>query len=80
MENAPVKVRAAREAVNSVKVRYQLGLASVNDVAQDEQLLTEFEVEEATARLRVWRALLAEAAAKGDMTQFRRAAELASRE
>jgi outer membrane protein len=80
LENAPVKVRAAREAVNSVKVRYQLGLASVNDVAQDEQLFTESEVEEATARLRVWRALLAEAAAKGDMTQFRRAAELASRE
>lgn len=80
LDNAPIKVRAAREAVNSVKVRYQIGLASVNDVAQDEQLLTESEVEEATAKLRVWRALLAEAAAKGDMTQFRRAAELAPRE
>jgi hypothetical protein len=60
-------------------VRYQLGLASVNDVAQNEQLLAESEVEEATARLRVWRALLAEAVAKGDMTQFRKIAEVVSR-
>lgn len=79
LDNAPIKVRAANEAVKSVKVRYDLGLSSVNDVALDEQLLTESEVEESTAKLRVWRALLAEAVAKGDINQFLRAVDEASR-
>lgn len=69
-ENAPIKVRAAREAAASARARYQLQLASINDIAQDEQLLAQAEVEEATARLRVWRALLAEAAAKGSIAPF----------
>ena len=69
-ENAPVKVKASQEAANSARIRYRYQLATVNDVAQDEQLLTQSEVEYATAQLQVWRALLAAAVARGDMRVF----------
>jgi len=68
--NAPLKVKASQEAANSARTRYRFQLASVNDVALDEQLLTQSEVEYATAQLRVWRALLAAAVARGDMKPF----------
>lgn len=68
--NAPTKVKASQEAANSVRIRYRYQLASVNDVALDEQLLTQSEVEYATAQLQVWRALLAAAVARGDMKPF----------
>jgi len=68
--NAPVKVKAAQEAANSARVRYRYQLASVNDVALDEQLLTQSQVEYATAQLQVWRALLSAAVASGDMKPF----------
>lgn len=69
--NAPVKVKAATEAARSTEIRYRYGLASVNDVALNEQLLRQSQVDYATAQLRVWRALLAAAAANGDLQPFR---------
>ncbi|MFN8656811.1 MAG: TolC family protein [Candidatus Obscuribacterales bacterium] len=69
-ENAPIKVKASQEAANSARIRYRYQLASVNDVALDEQLLTQSEVEYATAQLQVWRALLAAAVARGSMKPF----------
>lgn len=78
--NAPVKVRAAQEAANSVRIRYRYQLASVNDVALNEQLLTQSEVEYATAQLQVWRALLAAAVAHGDLKPFIARAAQASTE
>ena len=69
-QNAPGKVRAAREAANSAKIRYRYQLVTVNDVALDEQLLTQSEVEFATAQLQVWRALLVTCVAHGDMKPF----------
>lgn len=68
--NAPVKVKAAQEAANSARIRYRYQLASVNDVALDEQLLTQSEVEYATAQLQVWRAMLNAAVARGDLRPF----------
>ena len=68
--NAPLKVRAAQEAAQSATVRYQHQLASVNDVAQTQQLLTKAQVDYATAQLQVWRAYLASALARGDMKPF----------
>lgn len=68
--NAPAKVKAAQEAANSVRIRYRYQLASVNDVALDEQLLTQSEVEYATAQLQVWRAMLNAAVAHGDLKSF----------
>jgi outer membrane protein len=69
--NAPVKVKAATEAARSTEIRYRYGLASVNDVALNEQLLKQSQVDYATAELRVWRALLAIAVANGDLQSFR---------
>jgi len=69
-ENAPIKVKASQEAANSARIRYRYQLASVNDVALDEQLLTQSEVEYATAQLQVWRALLAASVARGSMKPF----------
>jgi outer membrane protein TolC len=69
-QNAPIKVKAFQEAANSARIRYRYQLATVNDVAQDEQLLTQSEVEYATAQLQVWRALLAAAVAHGNMKPF----------
>jgi len=69
-QNAPIKVHASTEAANSARIRYQHQLASINDVAQNEQLLTQSQVEYATAQLQVWRALLAAAVARGDLTPF----------
>lgn len=68
--NAPLKVKAAQEAANSARIRYRYQMASVNDVALDEQLLTQSQVEYATAQLQVWRALLASALARGDLKPF----------
>lgn len=68
--NAPIKVKAAQEAANSARIRYRYQLASVNDVALDEQLLTQSEVEYATAQLQVWRAMLNAAVARGDLKPF----------
>lgn len=68
--NAPIKVKAAQEAARSTRIRYKHQLASVNDVALDEQLLTQSEVEYSTAQLRVWRAILASAVARGDLHPF----------
>lgn len=68
--NAPVKLRAAQEAANSTKIRYRYQLASVNDVALDEQRLTQAQVDFATAQLQIWRALLASALARGDLKPF----------
>lgn len=65
--NTPARVKAATEAERSVRIRYQHGLATVNDVAQDEELLTRAQVDYATAQLRVWRALLAAAVAQGNI-------------
>src|SRR5262249_6003744 len=49
--NAPIKVKAASEAARSTEIRYRYGLASVNDVALNEQLLTQSQVDFATAQL-----------------------------
>lgn len=79
LKNAPVKVKAAEEAMKSVKVRYRVGLSGINEVASNEQLLAESKVQETTAKLRVWQALLAEAVAKGDISQFVRVVDEAYR-
>lgn len=78
--NAPTKVKAAQEAFNSANVRYQYQLATVNDVAQNSQIFTQAQVDYATAQLQVWRALLATAAAHGDMRPFIDEARRASME
>ena len=68
--NMPVQVQAAHEAASRAAARYQAGLGTVAQVAEAEQLLARSVVEEAVARIGVWRALLAVANVHGDLQPF----------
>ena len=50
--------------------RYQSGLGNIVDVADAERLLTQAEIDDALARLGVWRGLLGVAVAAGDVQPF----------
>ncbi len=68
--NAPKQLQAAQETETRIRARYQAELATVTEVAEAQRLLTQAEVETALAKLSVWRALLAQAKANGDLTPF----------
>jgi outer membrane protein TolC len=67
-QNTPVQLQAARVLEQQSRARYDAGLATIVEVADAQRLLLQAEVADAVARLGVWRALLAEAAATGDMS------------
>ena len=67
---SPVAVQAAREAELRARARYDAKLATVNEVADAERLLAQSEVDDALAKLGVWRALLAAASSSGDIQPF----------
>ena len=68
--NAPVEVAAARAATDQATARYQSGLGNIDEVAEAQRLLTQAEIDDALARLGIWRALLGIAAAAGDLQPF----------
>jgi outer membrane protein TolC len=68
--NTPVEVAAARAASEQANARYQAGLGNIDEVAEAQRLLTQAEIDDALARLGVWRGLLAVAAAAGDLQPF----------
>jgi outer membrane protein TolC len=68
--NTPVEVAAARAAADQATARYRSGLTSIDDVAEAQRLLTQSEIDDALARLAVWRALLSIATAAGDIRPF----------
>jgi len=68
--NTPVELKAAMDAESRARTRYSSGLANVTEVADAQRLLAQAEVDEALARLGVWRALLATAQSAGDLTPF----------
>jgi outer membrane protein len=68
--NTPVQVAAARATVEQAGARYQAGLGTIAEVADAQRLLTQSEIDDALARLAVWRGLLAVAAAAGDIQPF----------
>lgn len=68
--NTPVAVASARTAVEQATARYQSGLAPIDDVAQARRLLVQAQIDDALARLSVWRARLQVAAARGDIQPF----------
>jgi outer membrane protein TolC len=65
--NTPVEVTAARAAAEQANARYQAGLGNIDEVAEAQRLLTQGEIDDALARLGVWRGLLAVATAAGDI-------------
>jgi outer membrane protein len=68
--NTPVQVSAARSAERQATARYQAGLGNIDEVAEAQRLLTQSEIDDALARLSVWRGLLAVATAAGDIQPF----------
>ncbi|MBI2809594.1 MAG: TolC family protein [Candidatus Melainabacteria bacterium] len=66
-ENMPVQVHAAQVATQQAEARYGTGLGSVAQVAQANETLAQSRVQDAIAKVGVWRALLSVASSHGDL-------------
>ena len=69
-QNMPLLREAAVAAESQARARYQNGLANITEVAEAQRLLAQADTDDAVARLAVWRALLAQAQVRGDLTPF----------
>ncbi len=72
--NTPIELDAARTLETQAQARYNAKLSTVVEVADAQRLLRQAEVDNALARLGVWRALFAQAAAQGNMDELLTAA------
>lgn len=68
--NTPLQLTAAQQSEAQARARYDAGLATLSEVADAQSLLAQAEVQDQLARVEVWRALLAEALARGSITEF----------
>jgi outer membrane protein len=68
--NMPVQVEASMQAARQAEARYQTGLGAVAQVAEANQVLAQSRMQEAVARVGVWRALLSVSAVHGDLRPF----------
>lgn len=68
--NTPVEVSSAQTAHAQATARYQSGLAPIDEVAQAQRLLVQAQIDDALARLSVWRARLQVETARGDIQPF----------
>jgi outer membrane protein len=66
----PAEAAAARAAAAQAEARYRSGLGNIDEVAEAQRLVTQAEIDDALARLGVWRGLLGLAAAAGDIRPF----------
>ncbi|WP_460949270.1 TolC family protein [Spirosoma daeguense] len=67
---APIQLRAARQAFNQAKSRYESGLTDLPTLLQSVVTLNRAEVDGYVAVSNVWRFLLLKAAADGDLSLF----------
>ena len=68
--NTPIQLEAARATEQQAAARYKAGLATIVEVAEAQRILTQAEIDDGLARLSIWRALLAVAAAEGDLGPY----------
>jgi len=68
--NTPVQVSSAQATTRQATARYEAGLGTIDQVADAQRLLTQAEIDDALARLGVWRGLLGVAVAAGDIQPF----------
>jgi outer membrane protein TolC len=68
--NTVVELSSAQAAFQQATARYQAGLAPIDDVAQAQRLLVQGQIDDALARLGVWRAALEVETARGDIQPF----------
>ena len=69
-QETPNQLKAAQQAEVLTRERYKYGLATVTEVADAQRLLAQAEIDNAVARLNVWRALLVAAHLQGDLKPF----------
>jgi outer membrane protein len=68
--NTPFQLSAARATHQQATARYQSGLSGIVEVADAQRLLTQSEIDDALAKLNVWRGLLLVAIADGKLDPF----------
>lgn len=68
--NTPIEVSSASVAVRQATAQYQAGLTSIDNLAQAQRLLVEAQIDDALARLSVWRARLQVETARGNIQPF----------
>jgi outer membrane protein len=69
-QNTPIELQAAQATETQARARYQAGLATIIEVSEAESLLVQAEIDDALARLNVWRGLEGVAAAQGNLQPF----------
>jgi outer membrane protein TolC len=69
-QTTPIQLKAASQAEFRARARYEAQLATVTEVAEAQRLLAQAEIDDAVARLNVWRALLVAAKVQGDLKPF----------
>jgi outer membrane protein len=69
-QETPTELAAARQSETQSRTRYQSGLTTLVEVAEAENLLAQAEMDDAIARLNVWRGLFGVAYAQGDLKSF----------
>lgn len=69
-QNTPIELEAARSGESQATARYKASLAPIVDVAEAQRLLLQAEIEDTLARLTVWRTMLGQALAQGDLQPF----------
>ena len=69
-ENTPIQLQAARLTESQAEAQFKAGLATVVDVAEAQRLVVQATVDDARARLGVWKSYLALSGAKGDLSEI----------
>jgi len=69
-QQTPIELEAARASETQSRARYDASLATLVEVSDAEALLAQAEMDDAVARLGLWRCLFNLAAAQGDLQPF----------
>jgi outer membrane protein TolC len=69
-KNTPAEVVAARDAEQQARARYEAGLTTLVEVSEAQSLLVQAQIDDALARLSVWRGLAELAGTQGDLQPF----------
>lgn len=69
-QNTPIELQASQQGEIQATARFRAGLGTSVDVAAAQDLLAQAQMDDALARLSIWRALADLAAANGDLTPF----------
>lgn len=69
-QETPTELAAAKQSETQSRARYEAGLATLVEVAEAEDLLRQAQMDDALARLNLWRGLFGIAYAQGNLEDF----------